>query len=316
MGCGANSKEAPESPYNKCRTTITNINYSLLRLFPIKEKQLLAVTSNQFLILNLETKKSDVTCQFTQKISCAYLLRNPDLHLIIGKFSGEIEILSLHNKKDSILKGHSSKITFFTLLSSGLFCSASEDGDIFVWDLTNKVDEYNFSAQDGNITCLCELKDKRLVVISDSDATGKIFDLQKQTLDLVWPIDSPYYLIQLRDGRIVYGSEGDLLVYKINKLIDVEIENLDDTEKKKGKGPELTLIKAHNGIITMILELKTGEIATGGEDSLIKIWNPNYEFMCVKELDGHAGQLNHISENSFWRLFSCAKDGSIKIWSK
>lgn len=187
---------------------------------------------------------------------------------------------------------------------------------MFIWDLNSKVDEYNFSAQEGNITCLCELKDKRLVVISNADATGKIFDLRKQTLDLVWPIENPFYLIQIRDGRIVFGSDGDILVYKVDKLIDVEIENSGDVEKKKGKGPEMTLVKAHNGVILMFLELKTGEIASGGDDMVIKIWNPNYEFVCVKELDGHTGKINFIAENSFWRMFSCSHDGSIKIWSK
>ena len=315
MGCEFSPEEQPDSPYNQCRITITNLHSKPIAVFPLKQPQIRACTEKHFIVLNLEEKIDEVACPFSSEITCAIQINNPELKIIAGKESGEITILHFRKKTEKYLLGHSSKITFLHMLRNGQLCSGSSDGDVFIWDLTTKMDELNFSASNEAITCLCELKDGGLVVVSKED-TGKLFNIKLQTIEIIWDIHGANYLIQIKDGRLVFGSDGDIIVSKVEKLFDVSKYGKKDRKYSKTHQPDFVIQKAHEGMISMFIQLKSGDIASAGNDGLIKIWSIKNEFICIKELEGHNSRINYLSEIPNYRLLSCSDDGWVKLWSK
>lgn len=312
MGCDFTPEVLPVSPFTKCKTSITNLRSKLVAIFPLKRPKILACTIRHFIILNMEDRTDELACSFSSEITCALLISNPNVKLLAGKATGEIEILHLQKKTEKFLLGHSSKVTFLLMLKNGQLCSGSDDGDVFIWDLKTKMDEFNFGASTKSITCLCELKDGRLIVIS-SDDRGRMYNLKLQTLEIEWKIIGAFYLIQIKDKRVVYSSDGDIIVSQIEKLLDVSKEM--DRGYVKNHQPDIYIKKAHEGMISMLLELKNGDIASSWNDGMIKIWNLAKGFICIQELEGHHERVSYMSEIPNYRLLSCADDGWVRVWS-
>jgi WD40 repeat protein len=119
-------------------------------------------------------------------------------------------------------------------------------------------------------------------------------------------------VLQLSDGRIVFNSDKDIYVYQLDKLPDM---NLPETiEGKKQFQPDHIIKDAHIACIVCMIQLHSGELCTGGEEGLIKLWSIKDNFQFVAELTGHRTKISDIIETFDGKLVSCSDDRSIKIW--
>lgn len=69
----------------------------------------------------------------------------------------------------------------------------------------------------------------------------------------------------------------------------------------------------HHGAISCILSLDNGYIASGSNDSTIKIWDPNTG-ECIQTLEGHSSPVKCLTILPDAKLVSGSYDKTIKIW--
>ena len=102
MGCDFTPEVLPVSPFTKCKTSITNLRSKLIVIFPLKRPKILACTIRHFIILNMEDRTDELACSFSSEITCALLISNPNVKLLAGKATGEIEILAFAKENRKI----------------------------------------------------------------------------------------------------------------------------------------------------------------------------------------------------------------------
>lgn len=85
---------------------------------------------------------------------------------------------------------------------------------------------------------------------------------------------------------------------------------------------DLTLVasvKAHSGgVSTVAYDPQNGVLATGGEDALIKIWEPEQESLAeVQTLEGHTDWIHSLEFDTAGEyLASAGKDKSVRLWRR
>ena len=78
---------------------------------------------------------------------------------------------------------------------------------------------------------------------------------------------------------------------------------------------EISLISnEHQGRINCLIKLPNGNIASGGQDSKIKIWDVNKK-ICLYTLEGHSSIIWDIKYLQKNKLISASDDNSCKLWN-
>ena len=119
----------------------------------------------------------------------------------------------------------------------------------------------------------------------------------------------------MKNKRITYNSDKDLIVYQIDKIPD-ETEDIPAIRKLKKNEPDIIIKEAHDATITYIITILTGEIISGSEDGIIKIFHSKYRYQCVSILTGHKARINFIGQYIGGKLVTCGDDKKIKFWEK
>ena len=73
-------------------------------------------------------------------------------------------------------------------------------------------------------------------------------------------------------------------------------------------------LTGHNHVLTLVLELKNGNLVRASLDNSIKIWNMKTN-KCVANLTGHSDEIIHLIELKNGNLLSASEDKTIKVWS-
>lgn len=315
MGCS--SPQYIEPSISTCKLAIHNLNDELLKVYSLKGKNLLAVSINSLKVLDTTTEKELVTSHFERELFCTILISDPDYKLIQGTVEGPITIRDMETKKTFDLLGHRNTVTFLLLLKNGYLLSCSGDGLLIIWNLETQDKILELFVHKSTIWNCCELKNEKIITTADG-GISKIFNFQtkskKKMCELQFSTPNCTNLIQLLDGRILYNNKGQLIIYQLERLLDIS-EKFDKIKEHEFHKPD-KVIDAHEQDITYIFEKKNGEIYTGDQEGIIKIWNFKYEFECIFELIGHKGRINYISEYLNDMVVSCSADKSIRIWGK
>ena len=122
-------------------------------------------------------------------------------------------------------------------------------------------------------------------------------------------------LYKMKNKRIVYNSDKDLIIYHIDKIPDIS-EDIPEIRFKKKNEPDFIISEAHDATISYIITIATGEIISGSEDGIVKIFHSKYNFQYVGILIGHSGRINFIDEYPGGKLVTCGDDKKIKFWEK
>ena len=232
------------------------------------------------------------------------------MKLIEGTINGNIIIEDLETDKINELEGHESTITCLLMLKNGKLCSCSADGQVIIWNINKKKELYNFYPHEKIIWNIIELNDERLFSVSE-DNSAKIFSYKNEVkLEISFNTNKSKCNLQLKDGRIVFNSNKDILIYQLDKLPNI---NIPDRAKNKFK-PDFIIKDSHNFCVSCIIQLNNGDLCSGSEDGSIKLWSVNNNFQNIMELSGHKSKINDIVENNIGKLFTCSDDRSIKVW--
>ena len=312
MGCG--SPTVINSPYNRNSFTLNNVASELIKVFPLPSSRLLACSASTYQIIPITEGECDPeTIKFEKEIYTITITHHKNgLKLIEGTCDGLIIIEDLESSKMLYLEGHQSTIVTLLMLKNGKLCSCSADGQVIIWNIYKGRDLFNFYPHEKAIWDIVELFDKRLLSVSDDDTANIVSYLNGVKMEVSFEAKKSKCALQLKDGRIVFNSNVNILIYQIEKLPDLNVP-----ERAKGKKqfkPDFTIFDAHSSCVSCILQLNNGDLCSGGEDGVIKIWSLKYEFKNIMELSGHRRKICHIYESNDGMLISCSDDRSIRIW--
>lgn len=74
-------------------------------------------------------------------------------------------------------------------------------------------------------------------------------------------------------------------------------------------------MQEHRAAVVYLLELKDGQLASGSDDSTIKLWNVS-SMKCIQTLSDHRGSVYCLCQLHNDRFASCSMDFTIKIWNQ
>ena len=309
MGCCSTELK---SPYNTCNLTLRNVATEILKIFPMENNKILVCSSTTYQILNLSEENTPESVEFEKEIyTAAVVYRKDGLKLIQGTTEGRIYIEDIETDDLLTIIGHKSTVTCLLVLRNKKLCSASADGQVIIWNIKNGKDLYNFYPHNQIIWSIIELNDGNLLSIS-GDNTGNIVSYGKEMkLEFTFKAINSKCIIQLFDGRVVYNSNLDIYIYKLGNIPDINIP--EETIQKGQYEPDFVIKEAHLIGISVIIQLKNGDICSAGDDGFIKLWSLEFKFQMIIELDAHKTKVNDIVEFNN-TMISCSNDRTIKVW--
>ena len=99
----------------------------------------------------------------------------------------------------------------------------------------------------------------------------------------------------LSNDRLVLGAKNELQLFE-------------------GENKDITLISnEHKGRINCLIKLSNGNVASGGQDTTIKIWDIDKK-QSISTLNGHTSIVWEIRELEDSKLISASDDNTSKIW--
>ena len=300
------------SPYNTCNLILKNVATEILKIFPIENNRILVCSSTTYQILNLSEENTPESVEFEKEIyTAAIIYRKDGLKLIQGTTEGRIFIEDIETDDLLTIVGHKSTVTCLLILRNKKLCSCSADGQVIIWNIKNGKDLYNFYPHNQTIWCIIELKNGNLLSISE-DNTGNIVSYGKEMkLEFTFKAINSKCVIQLFDGRIVFNSNLDIYIYKLVNIPDINIT--EDTFQKDEYQPDFVIRDAHLNGISIIIQLKNGDLCSAGDDGFIKFWSVEFKFQMIIEIDAHKTRINDIVEFNDM-MISCSNDRTIKVW--
>ena len=319
MGCGETPIINHEHSYSICTMTISNLTDELIKIFPLPYDNLLACSCRNYKILDMNDEKEKETHEFEDEIFNLILWTHlSSIKLIEGSCNGDLIIHDLETKQNIRRGGHLSTVMFLLKLKEGNLLSASSDGVVIIWDPNNNFNEIlRFNAHKAPIWNVCEIT-RGIIITTCDDGKSKMFVLKnkpKERCVLIFNTPKCRSLNKMKNKRIVYNSDKDLIIYQIDKIPDIS-EDIPAIRKKKKNDPDFIINDAHDTTISYIITISTGEIISGSEEGIVKIFHSKYKYQCVSILTGHMGRINFIDEYPGGKLVTCGDDKKIKFWEK
>ena len=321
MGCSSSPVINYENSFNECTMTINNLPDELIKIFPSPSDCdcIIACSCHNYKVLDIKDEKEKDSYDFHYEIFNLILYDTPTIsNLIEGGSKGDLIIHDLETKQIKVKAAHMATITCLLLLKNGNLLTASSDGFIYIWDPTQEYDEVmHFNAHKSIIWNICEIK-KNLIISTSNEGISKMFSIKKEPNNrcvLVFNTPKCKCLQKFTNKRIVYNSSNDIIIYYIERIPDLSEEEEKIRIKKKHE-PQFVIKDAHETPITYILTMKTGEIVSGGEDGIIKVFHDKYNFECTSVLTGHSKRINYIGVFFDDKLISCSDDKRIKMWER
>ena len=318
MGCSSSIEINQNETYNKCFSSIRNLSNEIIRIFPIKENEVIVVTILNFKILDLSEQKEILTCKHEEEIYSVNFLPSPN-RLFLGTCSGTLIIENLFEKTTLKLNAHLTTITYLYFLKNGNLLSCDGEGVIYIWDLEEQVSIFNLSIPDSKpIWCACELKNNNKIVLLCGNNKAYVINLHLKSKDKISfifnAIDSKY-IIQLKDERLIFNSGNNLICYEEIKIPSIH-EDFKELRKKGLNEPDFFVENAHNSLITYILQLKSRELLTGASNGSIHIWRiEQKKLLFIINLEGHHDNINYCIELPNGKLATGGDDKMIKLWT-
>lgn len=120
-------------------------------------------------------------------------------------------------------------------------------------------------------------------------------------------------LVVSSDNKFIYSSSKDACIVKWSLQTKSKVGTILSKHKEKETNRKE---HAHNTVVlSLALSYDNRFLASGDEDNLIKIWNPD-SLEYINTFKGHRGAVTGLAfcrETS--HLYSCSEDRSVKIWN-
>jgi WD40 repeat protein len=277
----------------------------------------------------------------TKSVTC--ILQLKDGPLLSTSHDNTIRIWKLSDnfKPSSPLMEFTSPIETAIQLKNKNIAIGLMDGRIIILKYPGMCFIKELNTKSKCVRKLVELNDRRLISCSRGSVV-KIWDLSDgDDRDLDCCSLNICTIEQLRDGRLVAGTEDSVIVIfkdgdilkKAKKLKGhkeaihalLETSNgeliscsrdrsirLWDVEKYKC----VRVIGIHCDWVTSIIELDDGKIASGSYDFSVAIWDKRKvnSIYSVRNFIGHKYYVNCVLQLRDKRIVSCSLDGTIRLW--
>ena len=237
----------------------------------------------------------------TKIIATNLLSLNKD-YFIVGYDNGLIKVWRTEDFDiDKIFTGHISQINKIIKESDNTFISCSDDMTIRGWTLdTLEADSiYMLTGHEDKINDIIIISDNTTLLSVSDDKTLRIWSLElKECINAIKLDEIQTCLSYLNNGRFMTGGEdGSVTIYNI-----------------EGFEPSL-IFNAHNEPIEVLyLSPFTGDIITGSQDNLVKIFKSD-NGTCVKILEGHKNTVLYITQLNENTILTTSVDKTVKIWN-
>ena len=225
-------------------------------------------------------------------------------------------------------------------INSHLLASGTSEGNIYLWNISDLSNIKHSKLQGHNLSVvkIIKLNQKKHIASCSFDKLIKIWDYQKErcVFTIKDNINNVTSVIQLKDGRLVSGSESEIRFYNCddsfkfernikgikcswaNALIQLESGQLaigDENEIKiiNVNTYEIEIIlKGHLSWVCCLIELFPGCLISGGDDTEIKQWCILNQQM-IQSIKGHEDGIRDVILLGR-KLITCSDDNMIKVW--
>lgn len=319
MGCDENPIINYENSFSICTMTINNLTDELIKIFPLSDGTILACSCKNYKILDVNGQKDKETHDFENEIFNLIMWSDFESnYLIEGTCNGDLIIHNLETNENMRKGGHLATVLFLLILKTGELLTSSSDGMIYIWDPSNDFEEIShFKAHKSAIWNVCEITND-IVITTGDEGISKMLNIKKQPKDrCILRFNTPKcrHMVKLKKKRIAYNTDKTLIIYNIDKIPNIS-DDIPEIRKLKKNDPDFIINEAHEYTITYILSLSTGEVISGDEGGIIKIFHSQFNFQCVSVLTGHRGRINFVELFPSDQLVSCGDDKRIKFWKR
>ena len=200
------------------------------------------------------------------------------------------------------LKGHNSPIRTVLLYShEQRAISASNNGNIIIWDLVNGTILNTLYGHSDIINTLAITSDEKLLVSGSDDCSLKIWDLA--TCNNVYTLE---------------GHDGEVRAASINSAAQIIISASDDNTLKIWNllnGECLKTLYGHEDAVKILaLTVNGEEIISASDDYTLKIWQLE-SGINIHTLQGHTDKIKSIVLiRNTNQLISASDDRTLRIW--
>jgi hypothetical protein len=215
--------------------------------------------------------------------------------------------------KKTTLEGHEnsvSKVAFYEINDMPCLASASRDGTIKIWDLTDDSEIATLEGHESVVSSLAkfELEGKPCLASGSFDHTVKLWDLTTNSLigTLLGHTHYVYALASYQIDGVPYLASGS--VDSTIKLWDLESMVLETTIPSKAKTVFALAAFTHDDV---------PYLASGGNDDNITLWDLEKK-EAVKTLTSHSDYIRCIvsyKNNGMTHIASSSYDGTVKLWN-
>ena len=251
------------------------------------------------------------------------------------------------------LLGHRQMINSIIELHDGRLLTGSSDYKMKFWEEQDGrfVETLTISELTGDILCLYELKDYRIISTVKTSGAVKIWNKKKNTESYELTItlsehkNSVTSIIQLTDDRLLTGSKDKTIilwditensfkctqiisehkdgVYSLCQLTGVrfasgsEDKTIRIWEEENGSFRNVVVLKDHKSRVRALTMTNTGYLISGGDKIIIVYKIKDSKFMKVSSFDkAHANSITKIIKLSDGKIATSGRDNLIKIWNE
>ena len=251
------------------------------------------------------------------------------------------------------LLGHRQMINSIIELHDGRLLTGSSDYKMKFWEEQDGrfVETLTISELTGDILCLYELKDYRIISTVKNSGAMKIWTKKKNTESYELTItlsehkSSVTSIIQLTDDRLLTGSKDKTIilwditensfkctqiisehkdgVYSLCQLTGVrfasgsEDKTIRIWEEENGSFRNVVVLKDHKSRVRALTMTNTGYLISGGDKIIIVYKIKDSKFMKVSSFDkAHANSITKIIKLSDGKIATSGRDNLIKIWNE
>ena len=250
------------------------------------------------------------------------------------------------------LIGHRQAIKSIIELQDGRLLTGGADYKMKFWEEQGGkfVETLTISEMVGDILCLYELKDSRIISTIKTSGAMKIWTKKKDVESYELKItlsehkSSVTSLIQLVDERLITGSKDKTIIvwdvsenafkciqiisdhtdgiYSLCPLIGVCFASGSDDktiriwEEEKGLFRCINTLKDHKSRVTALALIKNGYLITGGNKVIIVYKLKDNKYNKVWSFKAHSNYITKIIKLSDGKIASSGRDNIIKIWNE
>ena len=249
------------------------------------------------------------------------------------------------------LIGHTQMINSIIQLHDGRLLTGSSDYKMKFWEEQGGrfIETMTISELTGDILCLYELKDLRIISTIKTSGAMKVWHkkMDEESYELVITLSEHKYsvtsIIQLADEKLITGSKDKTIrlwdlyensfrctqiieehkdgVYSLCELIGgrfasgSEDKTIRIWEENNGLFKQVKLLSDHKSRVRAMVQTNNGYLITGSDKIIIVYKLKEDNFIKLEKIDAHISSITRIIKLSDGKIASASRDTHIKIWN-